>query len=137
MGAMYPCLGTELRHQQGCEAVFRCFRPGGSRRTSHKTRLLQTFAPTSGRLGSQFWYNPAPMLCHPMRPGRPQIASDRPSAPLRQGLNSFQCPSETTSTVPSITVTAVASSMAYVGTGSRADPKMLVMVARRAGHNAT
>jgi hypothetical protein len=36
-----------------------------------------------------------------------------------QGLNSFQCPSETTSTVPSITLTAVSSSIAYVGTGSR------------------
>ena len=36
-----------------------------------------------------------------------------------QGLNSFQCPSETTSTVPSITLTAVSSSIAYVGTGRR------------------
>jgi len=43
----------------------------------------------------------------PCQSGRPQIASDPPSAPLCQGLNSFQCPSETTSTVPSITFTAV------------------------------
>src|SRR4051812_15904065 len=33
------------------------------------------------------------------------------------GVNSFQCPSETTSTVPSLTVMAVWSSMAYAGPG--------------------
>ena len=35
-------------------------------------------------------------------------------------LNSFHCPSETTSTAPSTTATAVWSSTAYAGTGSRA-----------------
>ena len=43
----------------------------------------------------------------------------RRAAPPCQGLNSFQCPSETISTVPSITLTTVSSSIAYVGTGSR------------------
>src|SRR5262249_28071747 len=32
-----------------------------------------------------------------------------------QGVNSFQCPSETTSTVPSTTLMAVSSSIAYAG----------------------
>jgi hypothetical protein len=33
-----------------------------------------------------------------------------------QGVNSFQCPSETTSTIPSTTLMAVSSSIAYPGT---------------------
>ncbi len=37
-----------------------------------------------------------------------------------QALNSFQWPRETTSTVPSVTLMAVSSSIAYVGTGSLA-----------------
>ena len=62
---------------------------------------------------------------HPISAGQfcaSQKAMDRERSagrPLCQGLNSFQCPSETTSTVPSTTFTAVSSSMAYVGTGSR------------------
>src|SRR3954462_8412771 len=37
------------------------------------------------------------------------------SLATRLGLHSFQCPSETTSTVPSTTVMAVSSSIAYAG----------------------
>lgn len=40
------------------------------------------------------------------------------SAP--QWVNSFQCPSETTSTAPSTTLMAVSSSIAYAGTGMSA-----------------
>ena len=43
-----------------------------------------------------------------------------------QELNSFHFPSETTSTAPSITVIAVASSIAYVGTGSLLGPFLRV-----------
>ena len=40
--------------------------------------------------------------------------------PPHQGVNSFQWPSETTSTVPSTTFMAVWSSIAYIGTGTSA-----------------
>ena len=40
-----------------------------------------------------------------------------PYASQSWGVNSFQCPSETTSTVPSLTLMAVSSSIAYAGFG--------------------
>ena len=43
-----------------------------------------------------------------------------------QGVNSFQCPSETTSTAPSTTLMAVWSSIAYAGTGMLGGPSFRV-----------
>jgi hypothetical protein len=51
------------------------------------------------------------------RRGVPEwIYMDDGAAPC-QGVKSFQCPSETTSTLPSVTLMAVWSSIAYVGAG--------------------
>lgn len=49
----------------------------------------------------------------------PPSTGAKPVHPRGSGVNSLHRPSETTSTVPSATLTAVSSSIAYVGTGSR------------------
>ena len=53
---------------------------------------------------------------------RQRFATGSPSPDLYasrvQGVNSFQCPSEMTSTVPPVTLMAVWSSIAYPGTGT-------------------
>src|ERR1039458_8620911 len=98
-------------------------------RPARATRRRPPCAPLHLRLfqsESSRWNGPArrsfPILlqCRPASQIRRSGAREADQSLAAVGVNNFQCPSETTSTVPPDTLIAVSSSIAYVETGTLA-----------------